>query len=450
MIILIFNPHFRDMPEQQNIECKQSRHDDYLKWVCGFSNTQGGLIFIGKEDNGNVVGVDDYKKLMEDLPNKIRNTMGISAEVNLHQEKKKYFIEIVTHPYTVPLSLRGKYYYRSGSTKHELIGASLNEFLLKKSGKTWDDVIEPDATIDDIDEQSIKLYLSAAEKSGRLPEHEGLSTKDLLEKLRLSKNGQLKRAAIVLFGKDPRKFYPNMFVKLGRFGKDDADLVFQETEEGNLFSLLQGILNQLSHKFLIRKVEFSGMNRIEKSEYPIAALREIILNALVHRSYMGAPIQIRVYDNKINFWNEGTLPEGLTFEALKGFHTSQPRNILLADVCFMGGFIDSWGRGTLKIYDTCKEAELPEPEIKEFQGGFLVTLFKDNLTVDQLTKLGLNDRHLKAVNFVKEKGKITNKEYQELFAVSRETATRDLADLTEKGIFENSGSKGAGSFFKLK
>jgi len=95
--------------------------------------------------------------------------------------------------------------------------------------------------------QSIKLFLSAAEKSGRLPEHDGLSVKDLLEKLRLSKNGQLKRAAIVLFGKDPRKFYPNMFVKIGRFGKDDADLVFQENEEGNLFTLLQGILNQLNH-----------------------------------------------------------------------------------------------------------------------------------------------------------------------------------------------------------
>lgn len=437
------------MPEQQNIEYKQSWHDDYLKWVCGFANAQGGVIFIGKDDSGKIVGIDDYKKLMDDLPNKIKNTMGISAEVNLHQENGKYFIEIVTPPYSVSISLRGRYYYRSGSTKHELTGASLNEFLLKNSGKTWDDVIEPDATIDDIDEQSIKLFLSAAEKSGRLPEHEGLSTKDLLEKLRLSKNGQLKRAAIVLFGKDPRKFYPNMFVKLGRFGKDDADLVFQETEEGNLFSLLQGILNQLSHKFLIRKVEFSGMNRIEKSEYPIAALREIILNALVHRSYMGAPIQIRVYDNKINFWNEGTLPEGLTFEALKGFHTSQPRNILLADVCFMGGFIDSWGRGTLKIYDACKEAELPEPEIKEFQGGFWVTLFKDNLTEEQLIKLGLNLRQLKAVSFVKDKGKITNKDYQEINETSERTALRDLENLTELNIFVKDGEK-KGTTYKLK
>ena len=438
------------MPEQQNIEYKQSWHDDYLKWVCGFANAQGGLIFIGKDDNGKVVGINDYKKLMDDIPNKVKNTMGISVEVNLHQENKKYFIEIVTHSYSVPISVRGRYYYRSGSTKQELTGASLNEFLLKKSGKTWDDVVEPRASFEDINEKTVATFLQASENAGRLPENKGLTIPELFEKLRLIENGQLKRAAIILFGKEPAKFYPNTFVKIGRFGKDDADLKFQETEEANLIELLQAVLNQLNHKFLTRPIEFKGMHRIEKSEYPTSALREIILNALVHRNYMGAPTQIRVYDNKINFWNEGTLPEGLTFEALKGFHTSRPRNVLIADVCFKGGFIDSWGRGTLKIYDACKEAELPEPEIKEFQGGFLVTLFKDNLTEEQLTKLGLNDRQLKAVNFVKEKGKITNKEYQEINNCSRNTASNDLADLVQKKILVGSDVKGAGAFYQLK
>lgn len=116
------------MPEQQNIEYKSTWHDDYLKWVGGFANAQGGVIFIGKDDDGNVVGIDDYKKLMDEIPNKIRNTMGITVEVNLHEEKGKQFIELVTLPYSVPISLRGRYYYRSGSTKQELTGASLNEF----------------------------------------------------------------------------------------------------------------------------------------------------------------------------------------------------------------------------------------------------------------------------------------------------------------------------------
>jgi ATP-dependent DNA helicase RecG len=437
------------MPEQQNIEYKQSWHDDYLKWVCGFANAQGGVIFIGKDDNGNVVDVSDYKKLMDDIPNKIRNAIGITVEVNLHEENENHFIEIITPPYSVPISLRGRYYYRSGSTKQELTGASLNEFLLKKSGKTWDDVIEPRASFNDIDKKAVNTFLKASENAGRLPENNDLSILELLEKLRLTENGQLKRSAIILFGKEPSKFYPNTFVKIGRFGKDDADLKFQETEEGNLIVLLQVVLNQLNHKFLIRAIEFEGLHRIEKGEYPVAAIREMLLNALVHRNYMGAPIQIRVYDDKISIWNEGTLPNGLTLDALKRSHSSRPRNPILADVCFKGGYIDAWGRGTIKIIDTCKQAELPEPEMKELDGGFSITLFKDNISLEKLNKLGLNDRQVKAVLMVKEKGKITNKEYQKINDTTERTASRDLSDLVEKGIIKSSGIKGAGAFYTL-
>ena len=300
------------MAEQQNIEFKLNWHDDHLKWVCGFANALGGVIFIGKDDHGNVIGISDYKKLMEDLPNKIKNAMGISAEVNLHNQNDKYFIEIVVQPYTVAISLRGRYYFRSGSTNQELTGPTLNEFLLKKSGKTWDDVIEVRASFTDIDEKAVKVFLAAAQNAGRLPENNGLDIPELFEKLRLSENGQLKRAAIILFGKDLGKFYPNTFVKIGRFKKDDADIIFQEVEEANLIFLLQAVLNQLNHKFLIKSIAFEGINRIEKGEYPLAAIREMLLNALVHRNYMGAPTQIRVYDDKINIWNEGALPEGIS------------------------------------------------------------------------------------------------------------------------------------------
>lgn len=439
------------MPEQQNIEFKQSWHDDYLKWVCGFANANGGIIYIGKDDNGNVLDVSDYKKLMDDIPNKIKNAMGITTEVNLHEEAGKHFIEIVTPPYSVPISVRGRYYYRSGSTKQELTGATLNEFLLKKSGKTWDDVIEQRATFDDIDEKAVKTFLVASQNTGRLPENDGLSIPELFEKLRLTENGHLKRAAIILFGKDPGKFYPSIYVKIGRFGKDDTDIIFQETEEGNLIILLQAVLNQLNHKFLIRSIGFEGMHRIEKGEYPLAAIREMLLNALVHRNYMGASIQIRVYDDKINIWNEGTLPEGLTLASLKRSHSSRPRNPIIADVAFKGGYIDAWGRGTIKIIDTCKEAELPEPEMQELDGGFSITLFKNTLTEEQLTKLGLNDRQVKAILYVKEKGKISNADYQKLFNVSKATATRDLTDLTEKfDLLEKVGQTGAGTSYTLK
>lgn len=181
--------------------------------MCGFANAQGRRIYIGKDDDGNVVGVEDYKKLMDDIPNKIKNNLGITADVNLLQEDDKYYIEIIVQPYTVPISLRGRYYYRSGSVKQELTGASLNEFLLKRTGLTWDEVIESRATFNDIDEESFRMFLQLTKEKGRMPDIAGLTTEQIFEKLRLIENGQLKRAAIILFGKDPVRFYPGAFVK---------------------------------------------------------------------------------------------------------------------------------------------------------------------------------------------------------------------------------------------
>ncbi|HVO75843.1 MAG TPA: ATP-binding protein, partial [Ignavibacteriaceae bacterium] len=198
-----------------------------------------------------------------------------------------------------------------------------------------------------------------------------------------------------------------------------------------------------------KKIDFEGLQRIEKGEYPVAALREMLLNALVHKNYSGSTIQIRVYDDKISFWNEGTLPEGLSFEALKHQHASRPRNPIIADVCFKGGYIDAWGRGTLKIINSCKEAELPEPEMKEVDGGFLVTIFKDIFTEEQLKKLNLNDRQIKAVLYTKEKGKITNKEYRDLTGLSDQGARNDIVDLITKKILISQG-KGRGTFYKIK
>ena len=436
------------MPEQHNIEYKRSWHDDYLKGICGFANAQGGTIFIGKDDNGNVMHLSDFKSLMDSIPQKVKNQLGILVEVNLRQEGGNHYIEVVTPPYSVAVSLRGRYYYRSGSTTTELTGHSLTEFLLRKSGKTWDDVTDPSATPEDIDQASIKKFLGDAVKAGRMPDVSGLSLGELLEKLRLSDNGQLKRAAIILFGKDPGRFYPNMAVKMGRFGKDDADLRFQEVAEGNLIQLLAEVTAQLNRKFLIKPIDFEGLQRVEKDEYPVAALREMLLNALVHRNYMGSTVQIRVYDDRFSIWNEGFLPEGLSLEALKRQHPSRPRNPVIADVCFKGGYIDSWGRGTLKILEACREAGLPEPEMREQDGGFLITLYKDQLSEEQLVKAGLSDRQLKAVAYIREHGTINNSQYQRINGVGKTTATEELQQLADMAILTHTG-RGRGSKYEM-
>lgn len=114
--------------ESQNTEYKESWRDEYLKWICGFANAQGGRIYIGVDDSHEVIGVADAKKQMEDIPNKVRDVLGINVDVNLLMEGAKEYIEIVVPPYSNPINYKGQYHYRSGSTKQELKGAALNKF----------------------------------------------------------------------------------------------------------------------------------------------------------------------------------------------------------------------------------------------------------------------------------------------------------------------------------
>lgn len=156
------------MTESQNIEYKESWRDEYLKWVCGFANAQGGRIYIGLNDNGEVVGVGNSKKLLEDIPNKIRDTMGIIADVNKLEENGKPYIEIVVHPSSYPVSYRGEYHYRSGSTKQQLRGSALTEFLVRKTGYRWDAVPVDDVSIEDLGTESFEIFRREAVRTERM------------------------------------------------------------------------------------------------------------------------------------------------------------------------------------------------------------------------------------------------------------------------------------------
>lgn len=439
------------MPESQNIEWKESWRDEYLKWICGFANAKGGKIIIGKNDNGEIVGAAKAKRLMEDIPNKIQTQLGIICDVDLKDEDGKEYIEIDVKPYDVLISYQGKYYYRSGSTKQELKGNALNKLLLKKAGKTWDDVVEPRAKLDDIDLSAIEAFKKGATISKRLlfiADEENIE--QILDNLLLLEDGNLKRSAILLFGKNPCRFFINAFVKIGRFGQTDDDLRFQEVIEGNAFQLADKTLEVLDRKFFVSPISYDGLQRVESWEYPYEAIREVILNAIVHRDYMGAPIQISVYDDKLIVWNEGSLPDDLTFEDLKKKHSSRPHNPILASTFFKGGLIEAWGRGTNKIINECKKAGLPEPIIEYSSGGISVTILKNQFNEKNLIEIGLSTRQIKAVEYLKGNKNITNKIYQKICEVSKATATRDLTEMIEKfKILERSGEVGAGTSYKL-
>jgi ATP-dependent DNA helicase RecG len=352
------------MKEDQNIEWKETWRDEYLKWLCGFANAEGGVLVIGRNDKGEPVGVSHAEKLLEDLPNKIRDVLGVMADVRLMKEAGKELVEIRVAPYPSPISCRGEYHYRSGSTKQELKGAALDRFILRKYGRTWDSAPFPNVTIRDLSKTAMALFKKLARQSQRL--EQGLlrgSAATLIEKLDLIEGSYLKRAALLLFHPEPNRFFTGAFVKIGYF-RGKVDLIYHDEIHGDLFTQAQKVMELLLTKYLKAAISYQGLQRIESYPVPREALREAILNALIHRDYANtAPIQIRVYDNRLCIWNPGVLPESWTVRKLFTQHSSCPYNPLVANAFFRAGEIEAWGRGMQQIVDACEAAGTPKPKV---------------------------------------------------------------------------------------
>ena len=437
------------MAEKQNVEYKPGWRDEYLKWICGFANAVGGRIYIGIEDNGDILGVSKSKKLMEDIPNKVRDILGILVDVNLYETDKGDYIEIVVEPYPYPVNYKGQYHYRSGSTKQELKGAALDKFMFQKKGKRWDGVPVPNVTVSDLKQETIDFFKKRGIKSQRISEDVLSDTSEhLLENLQLTEKPYLKRAAILLFHPNPEKFVTGAYIKIGYF-KSDIDLIFQDEVHGNLFEQIEKTMDLLFTKYIKANISYEGINRIETFEYPKDAVREGLLNSVAHKDYSdGVPIQISVYDDKIIIWNEGQLPENWTVENLLEKHPSKPYNPDIANALFRSGYIESWGRGTLNIINECLAAGLPTPLYYYSMSGFWVEFRKDIYNEDYLKSIHLNERQIQAVLFVKRNGRINSSEYQKLNELSKATTARDIAELVEKKIFMKVGESVA-TYYKL-
>ena len=298
------------MKESQHTEWKESWRDEHLRVVCGFANAEGGALVIGRNDKGQVVGVPDAARLLEELPNKTRDLLGIVVEVNLRSKGGKDYLEVVTPAFPSPISYRGHYYQRSGSTLQELKGAALDRFLLRHYGRTWDGSPLPGVAVGHLSTSAIKRFRRLAANTGRL-DAAALREPDakLLTRLKLFEGKYLKRAAVLLFHPDPLVFVTGAFVKIGFF-RSQSDLVYHDEVNGDLFSQVQQVQDLLLTKYLKAAVTYEGIVRVERFPVPREALREAVLNALIHRDYMApVPVQIRVYDDKLVLWNPAVLPD---------------------------------------------------------------------------------------------------------------------------------------------
>ncbi len=437
------------MPEQQNIEWKESWRDEYLKWICAFSNTKGGTLVIGKTDDGSIKGLSGTKDLMEQIPNKIINLLGINCGVNLKVENELEYIEIDVEPSEAPINYKGLYFIRTGSTTRQLTGQSLTNFLLNKSKIVWEKVLVEEGALADVDLNAVDYFIQKVKKSGRLPFIDDTDDVEVLfQNLGLvTKEGFYTRAALLLFGKEPLKYASTAFVKIGKFGETSTDLLAQDIVESNAIQITDKVLEILDLKYFIKEISYEELQRIETPPYPYEAIREMLFNAIIHRKYENSPVFISIYDDRISIWNHGELTPELQIDDLKTNHASFPRNELLADIFYKAGFIESWGRGTLKVLQECKNHGLPEPKIINHSGGFEITIFNEVFTDKYLDGLGLNDRQKQAVQYIKENEFITSGIYQTEINTTKSSAGRDIDELIELEVIKSKGTGRATKYF---
>lgn len=453
------------MIETQNIEFKQRWRDDFLAELCGFANAQGGVLYIGVDDKGNPIGVADAERLLEKLPNLINQTMGLLATVNLLGKDDKQYISISVPATEQPISFKGKYYCRSGTTLQEMNGNALRDFLLRKLGTSWDAFACEEATLDDIDPAAVDYFLRKAISAGRMPTDatdDGVQT-TLTNLDLMTKDGKIRNAAVLLFGKRPQHFFINARFRIGRFMADETDLIHHDDIEGNILQMADKVMWKLRQDYLIARIHYEGMQRVEQLEIPEAALRELVYNAIVHRDYLGADTQMKVYNDRIWLWNEGELPDGFSVEKAAKEHMSKPRNKFIANVFYKAGFIESWGRGVGMVCKAFHSENLPSPTFENLMGGSLVVIprFKQNDTLNETLKvvpniIQLSENQKKVFDFIKggnERGdrindrindRITIEYISEKTGLSIPTIQRIMKFLERNGLICRRGSKKTG------
>ena len=434
------------MAENQNVEWKELWKDEYLKWICGFANAQGGKIYIGKKDDGTVIGLQDSKKLLEDIPNKVRDVLGIIVDVNLLTEDGKDYIEIRVNSNSYPVNYKGEYHYRSGSTKQQLKGQALNQFLLQKTGITWDSVPIQGVTIEDLRNDSFDIFREQAVRSKRIDKKDiDASNEQLLDSLNLLENNHLKRAAILLFHHNPEKWIPGAYIKIGYF-ESDSELRYQDEIHGSLISQADKVVDLIFTKYLKADISYQGVTRVETYPFPKEAIREAVFNAIAHKFY-GAliPIQISVYDC--------IFPEDWTINDLMGKHRSRPYNPLIANTFFRAGFIEAWGRGIEKIKDSCKEAGNPMPEYTIKREEIMV-MFKNLVSnTDQATNQANQDDNnsviVRILQVIEAEPRLSQKKIANVIGEKYSTVKYYMESMKKSGVIKREGSSQKGKWIIL-
>jgi len=428
--------------ESTGVEFKENFDRETTETAGAFANTKGGIILIGVSDKGEVNGVQIGKGTMNDWANQISQSTEprIIPEIERSEIEGKNVVIIRIKEFPIkPVSVKGRCFRRVGTSNRMMTPEEIGQMHFHSTNMSWDKLPARDAVTEDMDFDKVKRYIRKANETGRRKIEENEKPLQVLEKLKLIKDGQPTWAAVLLFGKDEKLFLSQAAIHCGRF-KEETIVIDDRMIEGTIMEQVDEAMEFIRKNINVRFVMTGKPAREQIWDYPLEALREAVINAVCHRDYtIPSNTEIRIYDDRLIVWSPGGLPFGITIEDLYKPHSSVIRNKGIGGVFYDIGWIEQWGSGIDKMRRACIKAGLPEPHFEEYQ-GFRVIFRKDIYTEEYLRSLGLNDRQIKAVMYVKGKGKITNKEYQELNAVSNKTAYLELSDVVGKDVFTVEGN----------
>jgi ATP-dependent DNA helicase RecG len=410
--------------------------DQILETVSAFSNTKGGKIYIGVDDNGTINGVLLGKGTLESLANSIKQNTDPKIFPDITEEKKysRTIIKVFVPEYPVkPVWVKEKVYVRVGKTNQRIPVEKIRQLIKTNTPFHWDKQISPEFKLSDINIGDIEYFVQRVKNERNSDIEPKAKTSAVLEKLNLVKSGKLTNAAILLFGKDPQKYFPRSLVKCALFA-DNKAIIFLDFKdvEGTIIRQVPEVLLFLRKQLNI-SVKISGKpERDEIWEIPREALREAVINAICHRSYEDTGnVQVRIFNDKVEIWNPGTLPESITVESLKKEHRSIPRNELIARCFYLVKYIEQWGTGTNRIMNLCKEAGLKEPKFEIRNGDFIITFFRKKIREEKpVTELRLNETQKKIIKFIAEKGSAATSDIKAHLKVSDRIIRKYTSELS--------------------
>ena len=360
-----------------------------MQTLCAFANGSGGIVLIGVRSDGKIIGQQVTEQTRHDIAaarDRFEPPIDVAIERIEVASGRAVLVLIVTGTSdSVPCACDGRAFERIGNTTRRMSQERFEALLLDRahSRRRWENQIADEITFKDIDREEVSRIIEAARSTGRLVGPVGRSLPDLLDRLGVRRKGRLLRAAAVLFGKTFMPDYPQCELRMARFrGSDKTEFLDQRHIRGPAFKLLEvAELFCQRHFPLPGRIEPGRLQRVDRPLIPPDAMREILVNALIHRDYSiaGGAVSLPIFDERVEVWSAGRFPAGITPESLTSAHPFVQRNPIIAEVFHRAGLIEKWGRGTNRVAEMCRATGIAPPEFAEISGVAVIVFRVDVL-----------------------------------------------------------------------